>query len=131
MQKDDKVSKITKTIIKDLKGERIVYQNSNNGRIAIPEHEKDNAYIGKNKNYTWGLIWRLLVVIFIIDFSLFSYFKFYKKTGFIEGLNGWVISTRQFVYKNKKNDQIALIQKRKINYQPRKQQVYNSKRKPT
>lgn len=130
MQRKDRVSKVTKILIKDLKGERIVYQNADDGKIVIPKDEIRNTYTKKKQNYTWSLAWRILVVMFIIDFSLFSYFKFYKKTGFIEGLNSWVISTRQFIHGKNTTNQIARFQQANINYQPRKISTYK-KRKPT
>ena len=96
-ERQQETSKVTKVILNDLKGRRVVYQNYRENKMVHDPTRKEEREEGGRKN-RFSLVWRTLIIVLIIDAGLFAYFTYYKKVGFFEGLDGWVKTTREYIF---------------------------------
>ena len=75
----------------------------------------------KQDNSLLLVVLRILICIFVINLSLWGYFKFIKGVSFTEGIIGWQTSVRKFLSIQDKQDHQKYTIKLKPTTYPRKQ----------
>jgi len=90
-------SKLTRALAKDLQGERVVYRNFKEGEISILRSDRKKRLVARRGFFGWGLLWKIVFVIFVMNMSMLFYFKGYKNVGITKGLNGWIAAVKIIV----------------------------------
>jgi hypothetical protein len=90
-------SKLARALAKDLRGEQVIYRNFKEGEISILRDENKKNRVSRRGFFGWGLLWKIVLVIFIINISMFLYFKEYKHVGITKGLNGLMATAKTIV----------------------------------
>ena len=87
---------------------------SSNTRLENPNKQKqDNSLL--------LLVLRILICIFVINLSLWGYFKFIKGVSFTEGVIGWQTSVQEFLNFQDKHDHPKLIANQEPKIYPKNQ----------
>ncbi len=109
MAGQDNTSKLARALAKDLHGERVIYRNFKEGEISILRDENKRQRFSRRGFFGWGLLWKIVLVIFIMNISMVLYFKKYKQVGIAEGLNGLMASTKTIVPDKVQAPQLAAV----------------------